>query len=523
MNQEVDEIEIKLKKDSKVTKFRGSVKQTEKGKHFQAELVQKRPRRGEASSQKPKSRSGSNQKTQKPPNRSELPKAARSHVPGRNGPRSHIPKRNRASAFVNRGQKATSVRESTLKRREKEIMDEETGDTYFYADMNKTIKEESILKKNIEAKLIEANRTENQKKRKWKMIFREFQLINTGDTTNAFMVVSIGYNLEKRGVRSAAGAMEERLVGDRGIQYISDLQMSIERDIRRKFAFSLSRRYSASFDDLRNTYLYIQIWKYNSWTVNELLGMAKINLLSLTNGSNMRNEGLSFRQGGKVIENFRLSFFVLFEEIWNFQFQINEIFLSNYYPRNQKSKISVALKFKGSTKTSKKQDASSAMFFSEIKGHFKFKGILTELRNSNVILKVKENGKTIMDKAISLMNIGQNSKFETVIKIEGAESELEKELEDIRPDLWDMEDESMSLKNNNQNSENENSEEQIEINKLNWMEARAKIKKDTIPNFVYCYSRGVLVMKNGLQGLPRYQHSSTTVLYEKQYYYLGVS
>jgi hypothetical protein len=94
-------------------------------------------------------------------------------------------------------------------------------------------------------------------------------------------------------VLTKGGYREEQWVGERGRGWVTHLIKKLPKaSLKEMSEFSIYTKYDISYKDLSKYNLFVQVWKYNRWSANNLLGSSVTSLLKVVSGSNRREESI---------------------------------------------------------------------------------------------------------------------------------------------------------------------------------------------------------------------------------------
>jgi len=158
-----------------------------------------------------------------------------------------------------------------------------------------TVQTAAVDEKNIKTHLL-------RKSRKWNICIQEIAITNLEpEELDVFVVIKLGHSYRVLEGRTTSGMKQYLEEGDKGNIFVSELQKNLAKDQSRNINLSIKTTYHASYMDIQEKDLVVEVWRYGRWTINSFVARRAIPLIEIATGDVMRSDNLfPLKEGGAM-------------------------------------------------------------------------------------------------------------------------------------------------------------------------------------------------------------------------------
>ena len=162
--------------------------------------------------------------------------------------------------------------------------------------------------------------------RRWDVRISNISIENLyNEMYDPFLEFVIGGDFRIVPKAAKGGGIENVYMGKLGYSIKTDVLRSLEQREVRNFAKRIRCEFQASYFDMREQNLRIDVWDWEKWDLNNYLGRFEIPLEELAGGDVNQQIVINRLEGKKKKNLCRINFVCAFQEIWDWYIQFSDL------------------------------------------------------------------------------------------------------------------------------------------------------------------------------------------------------
>ena len=260
--------------------------------------------------------------------------------------------------------------------------------------------------------------------RRWEVKIYNIYVTPQRDNIDAFLQITIGGDYSVQVMNDKNGKTYKVPAGRRGFSDKTEVQSNVQKLERRPFDKIILTEMRMSYSMINNQSMMIELWDYNSFFMNKIVGYTTVKLIDIVNGSinvayeiNLRSKPRARPQLQAIVE-----FKILFQEVWDYKISLLnwklENVLSNRQQKSGNSKLpslQLSIEFEGRKTFDSNSIAKSEIIetstpqFSSFDGVLLYRGSASNFESQNFVVKLISHtslfSKVISQKVVNLQGI----------------------------------------------------------------------------------------------------------------------
>ena len=263
--------------------------------------------------------------------------------------------------------------------------------------------------------------------RRWEVKIFNIYVTPQRDPLDAFIQFTIGGDYSIQVYSNKKGNTYKVPSGSRGFADKTEVLSNVNTLERVPFEKIITTEVRMSYSMINNQRMMVELWDYNSFFMNKIVGYTTVKLIELVNGSVNVSLEITKRSKPKARPQLQatIDFKIIFQEIWDYKISfLNwklENVLSNRQQKSGKTKppsLQLSIEMEGRKPVDKNTlvkseiiDGSASPQFSNFDGCMIYRGTASSFETQNFIVKLISHT-TLFSKIISLKVVNLQGIFE---------------------------------------------------------------------------------------------------------------
>lgn len=174
--------------------------------------------------------------------------------------------------------------------------------------------------------------------RRWRIKVTQIEIIAQYENFDPFFQIIIGGDYQKEMVKITKEEKMTRMVGEIGMVFKSDVLQEMINGDRRTFQCELEAEFRASYAQIEQEIMHVELWNYQTCGINILKGIESKPLLEIVKGDVNMVWNIKIKVGKAESQYARILMKCVFQEIWDFYMTFRDWRIIELLPDKKKKK-----------------------------------------------------------------------------------------------------------------------------------------------------------------------------------------